>query len=56
MIIGKNGKQFTVEEKKTHWNVFHREGTSVVNYMIYKTVCPNVEDLVRYVEMNDSIK
>lgn len=56
MVIDKNGKQFAVEEKKTHWNVFRREGTSGVNYIIRKTVCPTVEDLVRYVGANDYIK
>lgn len=56
MIIGKKGKYFTVEEKKTHWNVFRREGSAGVNYTIYKTTCPTVEDLVRYVGKSDLVK
>ena len=56
MYIVKNEKEFTVEEKKNHWNVFRREGTSGVNYMIYKTTCPTVEDLARYVEKSDLVK
>ena len=56
MIIGKKGKYFTVEEKKTHWNVFRRDGSSGVNYTIYKTMCPTVEDLVRYVGKSDLVK
>lgn len=56
MIIGKKGKCFTVEEKRTHWNVFRREGSSGVNYTIYKTMCPTVEDLARYVGKSDLVK
>ena len=53
MIIGKKGKYFTVEEKKTHWNVFRREGTSGVCLKIYKTTCPTIEDVVKRVRESD---
>lgn len=56
MIIGKNGKQFTVEEKETHWNVFRREGTSGVCLKIYKTTCPTIEDVVKRVRESDFLK
>lgn len=53
MYIIKNGKEFTIEEKKNHWNVYRREGTSGVNYMIYKTACPTIEDVVKMVRESD---
>ena len=56
LYIVKNEKEFTVEEKKNHWNVFRREGTSGVCLKIYKTTCPTVEDLVRYVGKSDLVK
>lgn len=51
--IVKNGKEFTVEEKKNHWNVFRIEGTSGVCLNIYKTACPTIEDVVKRVRESD---
>lgn len=56
LYIVKNGKEFTIEEKKNHWNVFRIEGTSGVNYMIYKMTCPTIEDVVRRVRESDFLK
>ena len=53
LYIVKNGKEFTVEEKKNHWNVFHIEGTSGVCLKIYKTAYPTIEDVVRCVRKSD---
>ena len=53
MYIGKNGKEFTREEKKNHWNVFRIEGTSGVCLKIYKTTCPPIEDVVKRVRESD---
>lgn len=53
MYIIKNGKEFTIEEKKNHWNVYRIEGTSGVNYMIYKTTCPTIEEVVKRVRESD---
>lgn len=49
LYIVKNGKEFTIEEKKNHWNVYRIEGTSGVCLKIYKTACPTIEDVVKRV-------
>lgn len=53
LYIVKNGKEFTVEEKKNHWNVLRIEGTSGVCLKIYKTACPTIEDVVKRVRESD---
>ena len=53
LYIVKNGKEFTVEEKKNHWKVFRIEGTSGVCLKIYKTACPTIEDVVKRVRESD---
>lgn len=53
LYIIKNGKQFAVEERKAHWNVFRIEGTSGVCLKIYKTACPTIEDVVKRVRESD---
>lgn len=53
MYIVKNGKEFTVEERKNRWNVFRIEDTSGVCLKIYKTTCPTIRDVVKRVRESD---
>lgn len=53
MIITKNNKVYSVEEKKTKWVVSAEDGALSVSYDVPKNNCKTPEELKEYVISND---
>ena len=53
MKINKNGKEYSIEERKECWVVSHKFEILTVEYKIPKDVCKDKEELCAYIKQQE---
>ncbi len=53
MTINKNGKEYTITERKECWTVSRKIGALTVEYKVPKVVCTTEAELRTYVEREE---